>query len=173
MEASARRSLHRDLIRLADGDRSAFDAVYEAAWPVVRATCTHVLGDAVIAEDVAQDALIDLFRDASRFDPTRGDALAWILACATWKARSERTRRFRRGEVDVIPDVVDSALASSLERQDLLRSVARTAVGLDPTDAATVETLLSDEGLPPGAKFRKRVERATRRLVELWRQDVR
>src|SRR5258708_5693190 len=65
------------MVRLADGDRSAFSPLYKLLWPVLRAFVHGQLPPSD-AEDVAQDALLKVFASASRFDPAR-DALAWAL----------------------------------------------------------------------------------------------
>ncbi len=87
-----------DLIRrMAEGDRAAFDAFYAKASGPVFQVALAVLGDRAEAEDVAQDAFVQLWRDAARFDPSRGSPLAWAISVARSRAldraRSSGARR--------------------------------------------------------------------------------
>lgn len=86
--------------RLADGDRAAFDEVFDTLWPILRRYALRVLGDGARAEDAAQRALLKMFERAATYDPRRS-ALAWALAFVFWECRTEqaRERRARRGEL--------------------------------------------------------------------------
>src|SRR6266849_3158600 len=84
------------MVRLADGDRSAFSPLYTLLWPALR-VFVHRQLPASDAEDVAQDALLKVFARASRFDPAR-DALAWALGIAAFEVRTARKRTARRKE---------------------------------------------------------------------------
>ncbi len=79
MEPERRRSLQLAMTALADGDREAFDVAYREALPPLRAYARRILGDGPDAEDATQEALLNLFRSAARFDGNR-DALPWILS---------------------------------------------------------------------------------------------
>ena len=48
------------MMRLADGDRSAFDPLFAAVWPIVRDFANNALGGATDAEDAAQEALLSV-----------------------------------------------------------------------------------------------------------------
>ena len=53
---------------LAAGDRSAFDVVFRALWPRCRAFAQKLLDDDALADDAAQQALLQLFHEAPRFE---------------------------------------------------------------------------------------------------------
>ena len=96
MDSAARAELHKCMVRLADGDRSAFSTVYQALWPVLRAFVARQL-PMPESEDAAQEALLKIFVRASDFDPER-DALTWALAIAAFEVRTARKRGLRRRE---------------------------------------------------------------------------
>ena len=166
-----REDLRARLTELADGDRAAFDDVYERVWPLVRGFVARHLrsGD---AEDVAQEALLRVFSRASEFDRSR-DALAWILGIAAWEIRTSRTRERRRREESLDEDQHDrDAEAPSPEetavRRERDRLVGQALAALGPSDAATLQSYMTSEhpAVAP-ATFRKRVQRAVKRARAL------
>src|SRR3954468_19247646 len=91
-----RAELTRLMTAAADGERRAIDPLFALLWPVAASYATRLLGDAALAEDAAQDALVRLFGQVARFDPARGDALTWALTLVTWECRTLRRQRARR-----------------------------------------------------------------------------
>lgn len=84
-----------ELLTLAGrGDQVAFETVYERVAPAVFGLIRRVLPNTAQAEEVAQEALLEVWRTAGRFDPARGSAQAWIMTIAHSRAvdrvRSER-----------------------------------------------------------------------------------
>lgn len=163
------------MIRLADGDRAAFDPVYSALLPVVETFCRRLLGAGPDAEDAAQHALIKIFEQAGAFDPAR-DALAWALSIAAWECRTVRRRRARSravGEEHLEPVCCGGP---SPEDQAIARDLEKAALailgGLSPSDRETLIATFEGErdGSIALATFRKRRERALARLREAWRR---
>jgi RNA polymerase sigma-70 factor, ECF subfamily len=163
-----------DLVRLADGDRSAFDPVYRAAWPLVQRHVQRLLAGDAAADDVAQTALLKVFERSHEYDPSRGRAMPWILGIATWECRSERTRRRRESarNAPVHPDLPDPGPGpmAAMEDADLQRELDALLSELPPADRLT---LLASAGLVerpnlPAATFRKRVQRALARTRRAW-----
>ena len=173
MESNERALLQRDLTSLADGDRDAFRPVFVRLWPVVRSFARRQLPPED-AEDVAQRALLRLFERAAEFDPRR-DALAWALGITAWEIRSLRRFRGRKREVPVpdengldllVKDAAPSpeALLLSGERDRLLHTALAT---LGPMDVEALRAFAEGDR-PPGAAFRKRLQRAHARLRQAW-----
>lgn len=73
-------------------DRSAFITLFEYYAPRIKSQAMRFGLDASAAEDVAQEAMLAVWRRAAQFDPQRGTASAWIFAIAT-NARIDRLRR--------------------------------------------------------------------------------
>lgn len=165
--------LDRDLARLADGDRGAFDPVFQVLSPLVQRFCVRRLGAGPDAADAAQLALEKIFARASDYDPARA-ALPWALAIAAWECTTVRTQRRRSrteplGELESAADAesADEALAGAQDRA-ALRDVLTQ---LSPGDRATLEEAFFETlgAGPRDATFRKRKERALGRLRALWR----
>ena len=88
-----------DLVRrMAAGERSAFDDFYAKVGGPVYQVALAILGDRIEAEDITQDALLQLWRDAARFDPSRGTLLGWSVSVARSRAldRARATGARRR-----------------------------------------------------------------------------
>ena len=66
------------LQKVASGDLEAFRLLYDDVGGVVLAIASRILRDRQAAEDAAQEAVVRIWRNAGKFDPSRGTALAWI-----------------------------------------------------------------------------------------------
>jgi RNA polymerase sigma-70 factor (ECF subfamily) len=172
VDRSAREQLHRDLVRLADGDRGAFDPAFRALWPVLLRFCGRALQGDPRAEDVAQVALMKLFARASEMDPER-DGLSWALGIAAWECRTARQQGRRSKEqpapAEALALAVADATPESLLIQRDLEAAALEIIGtLKPADADALRLAMDGER-PAGPTFRKRLERAVSRLRSAWR----
>jgi RNA polymerase sigma factor (sigma-70 family) len=85
-----------------------------------------ILGDAALAEDVAQEAFIRIFRHAMVFDARRGSVTTWTLAITRNLAID--ALRVRRGTPTDPDDQVFRELMST-ERQPDESAVAQDAIG--------------------------------------------
>jgi len=74
------------LQRSARGDRTAFATLYDATAARVHGLVLRVVRDPAQAEEVTQEAFLEIWRTASRFDPDRGNAVSWVLTIAHRKA---------------------------------------------------------------------------------------
>jgi len=116
--------------RVARGDETAFDEVYEHVAGPVYGLVLRVVRDPAIAEEVAQEALVEAWRSAARFDPAKGSAVSWMLTIAHRRAvdrvRSEQaaSTRLRKAATTEVPydDVVEQA-TSRIERQQVRRCI--------------------------------------------------
>jgi RNA polymerase sigma-70 factor (ECF subfamily) len=118
------------LKRVARGDEAAFAALYDQLSPRLYGLVLRVVRDPAMAEEVAQEALVEAWRSASRFDPARGSAVSWMLTIAHRRAvdrvRSEQaaSNRLRKAATTDVPydDVVEQA-TSRIERQQVRRCI--------------------------------------------------
>jgi len=74
------------LARVAQGDTTAFEAVYDQMAGPVYGVILRVVRDPGQAEEVSQEALLEVWRYAARFDPLRGSAVTWIMTIAHRRA---------------------------------------------------------------------------------------
>jgi RNA polymerase sigma-70 factor (ECF subfamily) len=116
------------LARVARGDEAAFAVLYDELTPRIFGLARRILRDPAQAEEVAQEALVEVWRTAGRYDPTKGSAMSWALTIAHRRAvdrvRSEQasTERERRVATEERPydEVVEEA-TTRLERQQVQR----------------------------------------------------
>jgi len=160
------------MARLADGDRSAFDPLYEALWPIVRRLADRMLLAAPEAEDAAQEAMTKLFARASEFERGR-NVNAWVLAITAYECKTLRQKRSRRREHDAAPVERGDNDACSPETAAIARDLEAAALEvlgtLRPADIETIHALMHGARPDlPQATFRKRAERALARLRSAW-----
>ena len=70
------------IVRIAAGDRGAFDELHGRYARAVLGLALRRLGDRGRAEDATQDAFVAIWRSARTYDPTRGRGAAWLYAVA-------------------------------------------------------------------------------------------
>jgi RNA polymerase sigma-70 factor (ECF subfamily) len=130
----ARLDLALLLRRCARGDETAFGEFYDATSTRAWGMALRVLRNRAQAEEVVQEAYLQAWRQASRFDPARGSAGAWLLTIvhrsAVDRVRSAEasTRRERtyldQHHVAPEPDTTSSAVEASVEAQRVRAALA-------------------------------------------------
>jgi RNA polymerase sigma-70 factor, ECF subfamily len=116
------------LKRVARGDEAAFAALYDQVAPRVFGLVRRVVRDPVQAEEVTQEALVEVWRTAARYDAGKGTAAGWLFTIARRRAvdrvRSEQAaaERIRRTATQDVPfdEVVEEATAR-VEQQQVRR----------------------------------------------------
>src|SRR5262252_1908395 len=68
--------------RTGEGDRAAFDKLYERYARTVYGLALRRLGDRGRAEDAVQETFVSIWRAARTFDPGRGPGAPWLFAVA-------------------------------------------------------------------------------------------
>lgn len=74
------------MLDVARGSTASFERVYDAVADQVYGIALRVLRNPTLAEDAAQEALLEVWSSASRFDAKRGTARSWILTIAHRRA---------------------------------------------------------------------------------------
>jgi RNA polymerase sigma-70 factor, ECF subfamily len=92
-----------DLARLieavaAERDREAFSALFDYFAPRIKSVLMRSNTSPAAAEELAQDAMLTVWRKAAQFDRTRASASAWIFAISR-NLRIDVARREERGKV--------------------------------------------------------------------------
>ena len=124
--------LGRLLLQVAGGDEPAFAELYRRVAPAVVGLVGKVVRSPALAEEVAQEVFVEVWRSASRFDPGRGTARSWIMTCAHRRAVDRVRSAERAARRDDLAgrrdqgrpyDEVAEQVESSLERERVRRSL--------------------------------------------------
>jgi RNA polymerase sigma-70 factor, ECF subfamily len=114
--------------QVARGDQDAFEAACRQIAAPVFGAIRRMVRDPCQSEEVAQEVLIDVWRSASRFDPGRGSAMAWVMMIAHRRAvdrvRSEHRsaeRELRAASHLIAYDDVAETVEASLDAERVRR----------------------------------------------------
>ncbi len=174
MDEVTRSQLNRSMAALAEGERGAFDAVYRTLWPVLTQLVATMCADRMIAEDIAQQAMLKIMARVSTFDPSK-DALAWSMTIAVNEYRSYRRKLGNRAGSQVTASIepVNNDTPEAIATQDDMRAAARAVLGqLRAQDREVLIAAIYDGLRPPlaGAAFRKRLQRALAHTRLIWKR---
>lgn len=173
MDAARRNAIHEAMVRLSDGDRTAFDLVLDELWPVLRSFALRGLRHSADAEDVAQETFYKICANIGDFDRRR-DGLSWAFGIASHELMTHRRRQQRRREVPHDASVTATAdSAASQEAQlvdrDILSALEEALGALTEEDRRTLGVHAAPTNAT-GPTQRKRRQRALERLRDLWRR---
>jgi RNA polymerase sigma-70 factor (ECF subfamily) len=88
-------------------DRAAFAALFEQYAGRITAWLMRTGAAPDVAQDLAQETMVAVWRKAASFDPARASASAWIFAIAR-NRRIDRIRKERRSESASYYDDIDA-----------------------------------------------------------------
>lgn len=118
--------------KVAQGDEQAFAQVYDTLSPSVYGLVLRVLRDPAQSQEVAQEVMVELWRQATRFDPTRGSVRGYVLTMAhrravdrvrSAQAATDRELRVGQASQDREFDEVAEAVENRLEAQQVRRAL--------------------------------------------------
>ncbi|NBX06933.1 MAG: sigma-70 family RNA polymerase sigma factor [Proteobacteria bacterium] len=89
-----------------DRDKAAFAALFEYFAPRIKSFLLRLGTDMSLCEEIAQEAMIMVWRRAETYNPSQSGASTWIFTIA----RNKRIDRLRR-ENRPLPDLADPAFA--------------------------------------------------------------
>ena len=95
--------------RMAAGSESALSALYDRWHGVVSALADRILADADEADDVVEETFWQAWRNAGRFDASRGSVQTWLLTIARTRSLDRLRARRRRREQSADADGPDSS----------------------------------------------------------------
>ena len=74
------------LHRCTDGDRAAFRLLYDRWGGRLYGIALRITRQASLAADATQDAFVQIWQQAHRFDPERGEPEAWLIGITRYRA---------------------------------------------------------------------------------------
>ncbi len=155
-------------------DRAAFGALFDHFAPRIKSYLMRLGAPGPQAEDLAQEAMLSLWRKAHLFDSSKASAATWLFTIAR-NLRIDAIRREKRPELDpqdfqpdAEPDADDALTLAADEGR--LREALKT---LPPDQAAVIEQsffadkphsqIASEQGIPLGT-VKSRLRLAMARL---------
>lgn len=122
----------RALAGCAAGDRTALRAIFEKEAPALVAVAARIVRRRDLAEEVVQEAFVQIWRRAGSFDPKLGSGRGWIFAIVRNRAlnhlrddrhvpvEDDELQAYAEASVDV-DDAFEKLAASSALRRCLAR----------------------------------------------------
>lgn len=140
-ESGHKEADHDLLRRMAAGEEGALGALYDRWAPLVHSVVMHILKDAHEAEETVEAAFWQAWRQASRYDVSRGTVSTWLTTIARSRAldrirarnriREESWSRFDPRQISALADAPAPghdplAGAESAERREIVIAAIQT-----------------------------------------------
>jgi RNA polymerase sigma-70 factor (ECF subfamily) len=113
------------------GDRSevAFDVLFRYFAPRIKSYCLRLGADPSGAEEITQEVMVSIWRNAAQFDPSKASPSTWIFTIAR-NLSIDRLRKSRRPEFDpddpaLVPEDEEAPdrLVEKIEMEDNVRKI--------------------------------------------------
>lgn len=174
------------MLRLKGGDRQAFSALVERYRDRIVSFAYRMVGNAELAQDVAQEAFVRVyksagtFRDDGRFSP-------WLYKIASNVALSEKSKRAREAlnvdyegleDTQESSDDVEGSVLAKLTAQQLSRGIAKltaqhkTVLVMHVYQGLTYVEIAESLGIPTGT-VKSRLFYAIRKLRDVIEEELR
>jgi RNA polymerase sigma-70 factor (ECF subfamily) len=161
------------LEQCARGDERAFAEFYQATAGRAHGLALRILRNAQLAEDVTQEAYLDVWRLSRRYDRSRGSAVSWLLTLVhrravdrvrATQASARRDEAYLRRESDAVDvDLTSVTALASIEASRVRAALAalspaqQQAISLAYFDGLTHTEVAAVLAAPLGTvKFRIR-----------------
>lgn len=96
------------LARCAVSDGTAFRRLYELHSARLYGIALRITRQPALASDAVHDAFLQVWRNAARFDPERGNAEGWLISLVRYRALDIARRQMREQPGHDIPEQADS-----------------------------------------------------------------
>ncbi len=135
------------MARLAMRDIKAFEALYDRYGTLVYSTALRVVGDTQLAEDIAQEVFLRIWRRPDHYVPQRGRFVTWLLSVARNGAVDQVRTRGRRRRRETAGDEPDKEVpgdenrdpAMMAELADERQKVRQALASLPPEQRRVIE----------------------------------
>jgi RNA polymerase sigma-70 factor, ECF subfamily len=169
--------LSNALMKTGQGDKIAFEFVYQKTSAKLFGVCLRIFPEPAEAEEALQDAYINIWNRADRFEPGRASPISWLVAVTRNRAidrlRSQgKVRNSPIEEANYIADTAPLADAELESKEDdaALRGCIETLETIDAgfiraafLNGMTYAELATREKLPLGT-VKSRIRRALLKL---------
>lgn len=131
-------------------DRDAFQCLFLRFGPKIKALMIRSGADFATAEDLAQDAMLTLWRKSKLYSPERGTVAAWVFTIA----RNLRIDRLRRQSPHVFEDIdelhLEAPIASGEEETEMRQrnNLISQALAALPSDQRRVIEMSFVQDMP-------------------------
>jgi RNA polymerase sigma-70 factor (ECF subfamily) len=137
-------SLEELMRQTATGDQAAFATLYDRLAPRVHGLVVRILRDHAQSEEVTQEIFLQIWKNASSFDPTRGNALSWTLTVAHRRAvdrvRSAQAQSVRDEDYESLRDrPMQDPTSQEVEDRWQAQTVRAAVVDLGPPHQEALE----------------------------------
>ncbi len=123
------------MTRVARGDTDAFSKLYDQTSSMVYGLALRVVRAEAIAEEVTQEVYLQVWRQATTFDPDRGSVKSWIATMAHRRAvdavrrsQSARDRELKVPADSPVADVAEMAILG--DERDRVRAALSSLTDL-------------------------------------------
>jgi RNA polymerase sigma factor (sigma-70 family) len=167
------------LPRIAAGDATAVSECLARYGGLVWGLARRFLGNSADADDATQDVFVQLWKSASRYDPTQAAEATFVTLIARRRLIDLRRKTGRRPLQDPLPHAVPERPADHFATVDQSDDVAqaaaalnqlstdqRSAIRLAVYDGLTHEEISTQMGLPLGT-VKTHIRRGLMRIREL------
>lgn len=130
--------------RVAARDQQAFARLFDRHSPVVLGVLTRMLNDRGLAEEILQEAFLQAWQQAERYQPALATPRGWLLMMARSRAldrmRASTARRRREDEVmRDLPVAVEDGGTSNLEADERRQHVVAAMASLPAEQRECIE----------------------------------
>ena len=134
----------RDLLamrRLQSGEIAALGELYDRHSPLLYGVALRILRNLPDAEDVLQEAWVQVWNQCAKFDPERGSVASWLVTIARTRAldRLRRNTTRDRAELETLPSGSRPNPEDSAARGKLKDRLGRALASLDPKQRQVLE----------------------------------
>jgi|SRR5690348_2982552 len=157
---------------LGDGMLPDFESFYQLNYSRLRNFLHRYLGDAREAEDIAQDAFLQLWRNRDGYKPDRGTLKAYLFGIAAKRA-ADCIRRDSKTKAIPSMNSVDVPVSSTVVMADALDQLPpemRALIWLREVEGYRHGELAAIFGIPEGT-VKSRLHAAREQLRRVWHMD--
>jgi RNA polymerase sigma-70 factor (ECF subfamily) len=107
------------LVRVGGRDKRAFEAFYDRFERRAFSLAYRIVGERSLAEDIVQEGFLSIWKNAGRYDPSRGSAGAWALGIVRNRSIDVlRSRASRTPDLDHDDEATLENRASALKTEE-------------------------------------------------------